>query len=172
MLPNTLSKQTKQQRWLRQSRKPFRELQVPVCFAPPRRECGLCAYAAGFLRPESRRLLPAAPPRQQLRDHEEGTAAAAAATTASHHGGKAREGCGFLVTGLSSGRWTSHIRTSWLAISQATAGASGRAAPTTAEFLARWGATCPPHLLSPEYCSSSPCPALQDSTPHHRRSVG
>ena len=62
----------------------------------PKKECGLCAYAAGFLRPESRRLLPAAPPRQQLRDHEEGTAAAAAAaTTASHHGGKAREGCGF-----------------------------------------------------------------------------
>lgn len=116
---------------------PFLELQVPVCFAPPRRGCRLCAYAAGFLRPESRRLLPAAAPRQQLRDHEEGTAtAAAAATTASHHGGKARERCGFLVTGLSFGRWTSPMRTSWLAISQATAGASGRAAPTTAEFLA------------------------------------
>lgn len=68
----------------------------------------------------------------------------------------ARKRCGFLVTGRWSGRWTSPIRTSWSDISQATAGASGKAAQITAESPARWAASQSPHT----YCPWSDPPQL------------
>lgn len=45
--------------------------------------------------------------------------------------------CGCSVTAPSSGRWISPTRRSWWGASAATAGASGRAAPTTAGCRAR-----------------------------------